>query len=444
VVEALERIVTFILALCALFRLDSRLAVIILGALPFAVLSTEVFVPGSEHRARVLKAKMSSLCDSISEHWLFREQIFYYRAFDYTVGKVREQQEDYMKTSRSNFSFQALVSGVQSVVAFIPPLLVLFLGAGWVMHGSLTTGAIIAALSYCSKVYAPVQDLAGFRNRYRQYRVSMDRLGELTEVECVSSIMSRNIQSGTSGSVTECTSRSISLESRVPFDVIAVPRTTIWPTVEFRDVSFSHDGSCDPVPVLNHVSFMFDGPGIWVLRGGNGAGKSTMIALALGAIVPDGGAVYVNGMEPSTMDDNDLIANIAVVPQHDAVFTDALDSNCSLGKPLSLYDLEQAWKVLHPCGSTDSVDPHLTVGARLLSGGEKKQISLLRVILGDSPILILDEPFGPLDEGTRCALAGWLRTVSKTRLVILVDHGYNSGVFGGDADVRIAELGNRA
>lgn len=401
IVEAIDRFSMLIIASTILFTMDVRLALIIIAGIPFMIITNELFLKKNKAYAKELKSVQSNLANSVTESWHFRQQLFFYRAFTYSLGRVNKDQESLYQKNISYFKFQSLTGLLQSFIGFLPPFLVLFLGAQWVIGGTLTIGSIVAVMSYMGRIYSPIQSIASFRNRYQSYRVAIDRLEVLSGVsDNNKSIITENRKSGSELQETQGTG------------------------IQINNMSFTYRDPESTTQVFKDISFTIRDNGIYRIKGDNGAGKSTLIALLLGALEPESGKILVNGKTPHAMTDEEVRRTICVVPQHDAVFTDTLCNNIQLGiyeKPIARNDdlvTAELWRDSH----TKITDSEM-ISFNALSGGQRKLIALKRAALSKATIVILDEPFGPLDYKSRNILIKWVEKQAQNRIIIIIDHG---------------------
>ncbi len=175
------------------------------------------------------------------------------------------------------------------------------------------------------------------------------------------------------------------------------------------------------------------------LLGPSGCGKSTVLAMIGGLVRPDAGRIVVDG-EPCQGPDP---RRVALVFQEAGLFPwrTALDN---VGFGLELLGVpgarrrEIARGLLEPMGLRGFEDKY----PRELSGGMRQRVAIARALALDTPILLMDEPFGALDEQTRLLMGEWLvgirRRTQKT--IVFVTHSLQEAIALSD---RIAVMTSR-
>jgi ABC-type nitrate/sulfonate/bicarbonate transport system ATPase subunit len=199
-----------------------------------------------------------------------------------------------------------------------------------------------------------------------------------------------------------------------------------------------HKGFPGPLPVLDGVEFDV-APGEFVsVIGPSGCGKSTLFNVIAGLDLPDAGRVLVDGEDATGRVDH-----VAYMPQRDLLFPwrTVLD-NTTLGLEVAGMSRraarERAGALFAPFGLAgfESARPHE------LSGGMRQRAALLRTVVQDRAVLLLDEPFGALDALTRTDMQTWLEEV-RARFgwtVLLITHDIREAAFLSD---RVIVLGPR-
>ncbi|MHB8053930.1 MAG: LPS export ABC transporter ATP-binding protein [Candidatus Aminicenantales bacterium] len=180
--------------------------------------------------------------------------------------------------------------------------------------------------------------------------------------------------------------------------------------------------------VVNGVDLAVASGEIVGLLGRNGAGKTTCFQMIVGLLHPDGGGVFLDGRNVTSLpSDRRARAGLTYLPQENSVFLKAsvLD-NLRLGlelQPLSKAERKKAADaLLEEFGLADLAGQ----GADSLSGGERRRLEICRALTLQPKFLLLDEPFTGVDPLT-------VRDIQKT-LVRLKERGI--GVLLSDHNVR--------
>ena len=139
-----------------------------------------------------------------------------------------------------------------------------------------------------------------------------------------------------------------------------------------------------------------------------------------------------------------LRTKISVVTQYHHIFHDTLRENLLVARP-DATDQELV-KVLERVGMGDflqrqpqELDQMLEASGKSLSGGECQRIAIARLLLRDSPILILDEPWSNLDEEVGRMLAKVLRSLKDTRTLIVMTHHVDQKELEHDEEIVLGE-----
>ena len=204
----------------------------------------------------------------------------------------------------------------------------------------------------------------------------------------------------------------------------AMPVERLRGALEFRDVRFSYERGKE---VLKGVTFTVE-PGTMVgLVGRSGSGKSTIISLLARFHEPDAGRILLDGVELSGLRLADLRRQIGVVMQEPFLFNGSILDNIRFAKPeATLAEVVRAARAARAhefiLDKDDGYDTLVGEGGVKLSGGEKQRISIARAILGDPPLLILDEATSAVDSETEHGIQEAIATLIRGRTTIAIAH----------------------
>lgn len=159
------------------------------------------------------------------------------------------------------------------------------------------------------------------------------------------------------------------------------------------------------------------------ILGKSGSGKSTLLNLIAGFLNADSGALLWNDQSLLMLPANERPVT-TLFQQHNLFTHLSVLQNIGLGVnsnlKLSKQDHQNIASVLDEVGMSDYAHKN----AATLSGGEQQRVALARCLLRKQPILLLDEPFSALDEGTRLEMLSLTKQVitDHALCVVLVTH----------------------
>ncbi len=195
------------------------------------------------------------------------------------------------------------------------------------------------------------------------------------------------------------------------------------PRLEVRNVcrAWRPEGRAQPAqPVLQYVSLTVRAGEFAAVAGPSGCGKSTLLNLIAGLQEPDSGEVLIDGRA-----DAPRLGRVGYVHQRDLLLPwRTAFGNALLGLELSGVPAAEAESRTRALAERFGLGDALDKYPARLSGGMRQRVALLRALLPDRGLLLLDEPFGALDAITRSDLQYWLGGVldRSGKAVVLVTH----------------------
>jgi ABC-type bacteriocin/lantibiotic exporter with double-glycine peptidase domain len=190
--------------------------------------------------------------------------------------------------------------------------------------------------------------------------------------------------------------------------------------VSFKNVGFGYSAG---TPILEGISFDLKRGDLFLIKGESGRGKSTIINLMLGQLMPTEGFVRVNGQSTGTIV---FFESISYVGPEPYLIPGTLRENLEFGG--GKVDSDAAYDLLEKLAlgqifnsSNHGLDVFLNEHAKL-STGQKQRISICRALLKNTPLLILDEGTANLDEGNEKKVIEFIAQNKKDSIVVVVTH----------------------
>lgn len=229
--------------------------------------------------------------------------------------------------------------------------------------------------------------------------------------------------------IAELMDMSLSLERMraIENEPIQTGRTSFEPQgydVVFDDVGFAY---ADGEDVLNGVSFRAREGQVTALVGASGSGKSTAVKLASRFWDVSSGAVFVGGVDVSSVDPETLLSSFSEVFQDVVLFDDTVRENIRLGKKDAMDEEVLAAAKAARCDEfaerlPNGYDTMIGENGSRLSGGERQRISIARALLKNAPIVLLDEATASLDVENETQVQAALSELLQGKTVLVIAH----------------------
>jgi ABC-type multidrug transport system fused ATPase/permease subunit len=388
-------LLTIVGMLFIMFWLNWDFTLIAVAVTPFLLLFVSRFKKAVKKATHEVRRQQSNIV-AVVEQGL--ESMRVVKAF----GRQDLAQEELEIASRATVDaslkarrIKALLSPIVAVTVSLCVAVVLWRGSALIIAGTMTAGALTVFLSYLTKFFKPVQDLATMTNSIAQTAVGVERVQAILDADMV-----------------------------IPERPNAQEPKALTGDIVFDKVAFAYNADS---PVLREVSFQIK-PGQMVgFVGPTGGGKSTIVSLIPRFYDPTAGSIQIDGVDIRDYTIQGLRNNIGYVLQETVLFQGTVRENIAYGhagateeeimNAAKLADVDE-FVVKMPHGY-DTI-----VGERgdTLSGGQRQRIGIARAIIRNNPILILDEPTAALDTESENMVVKALEKLMKGRTVITIAH----------------------
>ena len=310
-------------------------------------------------------------------------------------GLFARDNRAYRATKLDAYRYMAISSAIHYMGLRFVQVVVLVVGAGFVLQGDMTTGAFVGFLLLVNVFFRPLEKIAAVIETYPRGIAGFRRYLELLDTE-----------------------------PEIADAPDATPAPALAGHVTFDDISFGYDSSR---PVLRHVSLDVRAGETVAFVGASGAGKTTLLALVPRFYEPGAGQILIDGRPLASMTLDSLRRQIGLVSQDVFLFGTTLRENIAYGRLDATESeiIEAAQKAqLGPMISSLPDGLNTMVGERgvMLSGGQKQRVAIARAFLKNPPILILDEATSALDSQTEREIQSALEALSVGRTTLVIAH----------------------
>lgn len=192
----------------------------------------------------------------------------------------------------------------------------------------------------------------------------------------------------------------------------SVGKILMPPSITLDNVSFTYPKKFSPV--LRDVSLKFSAGKVTALIGESGAGKSTLLKLLAGLLTPTSGEIFWNELPTSRMEKNSLLSKISYAPQAPHLFATTLRENFTMFEQLNDAQLQKFLSALNL--------PLNLNASQKLSRGQLQRLGLIRALIKDTSVILIDEPTAGLDDLTEQKVLALLKEISPRRTIVIATH----------------------
>jgi HlyB family type I secretion system ABC transporter len=315
---------------------------------------------------------------------------------------VRWKWEELLhKSVKTNFSGQVISNRLQifsnGINAAITSVTLCF-GAYQVIHDNLTIGQLVAFNMLLGNIIQPFQRLTILWNQLQEVLIAMERINDVLDAEPEEDLQTQARQ--------------------------ILPR--LQGQIRFENVTFRYhpEGNDN---IIENLSFEAEPGQMLALVGRSGSGKTTISKLLLGLYPPTEGRILVDGYELNNVALASLRQQAGVVDQDTFMFGGTIQENISLSDPGA--PLSAVIAAAELAGADDFIrklpmgyETQIGEGGGLLSGGQRQRIAIARALMGNPPLLILDEATSHLDPESERIIQTNLSAILKDRTTLVIAH----------------------
>ena len=386
-----------------------QLALVAFAVVPLIIWTTHWFRTHVRESYRQIRGLVARLNAFLQEHitgmstvQLFGQEARVWRRFD----RINAEHRD---VNVQSIFYYAVFYPVIEILAAVSGALIIWVGGGWAIEGTVSVGVLVAFLQYSRRFFQPISDLSEKFNILQAAMAASERIFGL-------------------------------LDTPVVIESPAAPRRlghAARGRIEFDHVWFAYDAlppaetggarHAAPTFVLRDVSFVVE-PGHRIgIVGATGSGKTTIINLLLRFYDVTRGRILIDGVDIRELDLAEVRGLFGLVLQDVHLFSGTIGQNIRLGNAsVDGERMRRAATLVHADRFIDALpgayDAPVAERGATLSLGQKQLLSFARALAFDPKILLLDEATSSIDTATEALIQDALHTLMKGRTVLAIAH----------------------
>jgi ATP-binding cassette subfamily B protein len=402
-------------SLILMFVTSPTLAMAILPLLIITSILIVFFILKTEPLFRSVRQRLDQLNTILQENVAGVRLVKSFVRADFEADRFEQANEAFTERSIRVMEFMATMSPTLTMCVNLGMVVVIYVGGTQAINGALQVGQIVAFTNYLLTTMTPLIMMTMLSNTWADGIAAAKRIEGVLE-----------------------TVPDVQDEAQA----VALPATANG-QIAFENVSFHYGGNTAEV-VLDGINFVAEPGQTVAVLGATSAGKSTLINLVPRFYDVTGGRVLIDRLDVRQIQQDSLLAHIAIVPQETILFSGSIRDNICYGRPAATDEeviaaarAAQAHDFIS--GLPRGYDTHIEERGVNLSGGQKQRLAIARALLTRPKILILDDSTSSVDvetetkiqdaleaqhdRHTSLVVAQRISTVLKADKIVVIDQG---------------------
>ena len=386
-----------IVSLFFCFRMNVRLSITFLVAIPTLLAVVLIIVHFTTHLFEVMQTKIDNLNASVQENLIAIRVVKSFVRMAFEKQKFKKANDDLMRTSIMATIRLRVMHPATMMVLYITTLAIYWFGGHMVGNVSLMDGQLLSFITYVNQILMSVMMFSMVLMGLTRARACGRRVTEVLNHE--PDIRDSEEDEG--------------------------DETPIRGEIVFNNVSFRYPQSDRKGMVLHDVSFKIPAGSFVAIVGATGEGKTSLVNLIPRFYDPTSGEVYVDGKNVKDYNLRHLRRHIGMVLQNNVLFSGTIRSNLQWGNPQADDEMlleatkdSQAYEFISRF--PEGLDTGIDQGGVNVSGGQKQRLCIARAMLKNPSILILDDSTSAVDSATEAKIRETFYSKYKDTTVLLV------------------------
>ena len=385
----INSIITVIGVTIIMFYMNVILSIIVILSVPLFFLIILKMSKKMNYYFDSLQNSLGNLTSSTEEIASNIKQIKSINKESYFIDKFNNINKIYRDYAIKSSVYSYLILPINLIINNLSNILIIGVGSILVVNKSITIGKIVSFLSYATMFRNPINDISSLVATVGEAIAGFKRINNI-------------------------------LNQKIEDNGLIVP--SIKGNIEFKNVYFKYDQK----NILNNINIKLKENENLAIVGETGSGKTTIINLIEKFYKINKGQILIDNVDINEIDKNELRKNIGLVLQDAYFFKDTIMNNIKCG--IDITDEE----VIHICEDINAnkfieklPNGYYTIidnNANNLSNGEKQLLSIVRCLIKNPKIVILDEATSEVDIKTEKDIYEGIKKILKNRTSIVIAH----------------------
>jgi len=401
--------ILFVMALLVMATTNLRLTVAVLAIYPIVILSVRGYSRRMFDLTQQVQGTLGDISAASQENFSAIQVVKSYTLEEHETEKMHRMSLRYLKKSVKLALTRNILFNVMTAVIGLSELILLAYGGWEIVNGRLTKGELVAFSVYLGMLVWPTMAFGFLLSVWQRGMGAMSRIEEILA------------------------------EPTEPEGLIKVrgepwARSDFWDQgIEIRGLTWGYPPHADEADgrempdVLRDVTMRVEGGRFTALVGPTGCGKTTLARLIARLDNPPPGTVSMGGVDLTAIPLADFRNNIGLATQESFLFSLSLGENIKFGRPD--VDFETVVQAAEQAELARDLEEFprgydTPVGERgiTLSGGQRQRAAIARLLVYDTPFLILDDSLSAVDLKTEERILSHLRERLAGKTVLLITH----------------------
>ena len=381
-------IVTLILTLIIMFFINFKITLIIFLITPISVFITIYIAKQNKKLTDISNKEYNEMTSYIKEQIELKKYINVEKLENQKEQKINDLSEKYMKDESKALFYASISNPTTRLINGIITIIVVLYSSFEIMNGNMTIGIFSTFLIYANRYAKPLNEISQVINRLTISLTSYDSIKELINEE-IEEFNNSNDE--------------------------------IIGNIEFKNVSFSYNNDKE---ILKNINFKINNGEKIAIVGPTGSGKTTIIQLLLKFYNINSGSILIDGKNINDINTNILRDNIKVVLQDAHLNNENIKDVLKYSNDVSDMEIKDLLKRINIkpnfLGMNDKLENITSIDN--LSNGQKQIISMIRAMLSNPKIVILDEATSDVDSLTEKNIESSINELTKGKTSIIIAH----------------------